>query len=264
MFERHAILVGKVEHRRLQPVAHRLTYNVFSVLVNLEELDEVDKCARFLSVNSSNLLSLWTADLADGNQTDLASFAKLLVSEKYPEIEVSEVWLQTYPRVLGYVFNPLSVYFCLDHEKKIVAAIYEVSNTFGERIHYVQRVRNGQVDRAQKQMLVSPFNEKTGEYGFSLLADEDDITIGVSLRQKNLPVVKTWTKAIQRSISDYQIISLMLKIPLFTLKVIIAIHYEALKLWIKGLRPPKKSKAFSRATYSVRSSEQEPKHATEG
>lgn len=263
MFEQHALLVGKVEHRRIRPVEHRLAYNVFSILVNLEELGELDKCSRFLSINKPNVLSFRTADLADGEQSDLSAFANSLVSAKHPEIKVSEIWLQTYPRVFGYVFNPLSVYVCLNNKKNIVAAIYEVSNTFGERIHYVQKVTNGRVNSAQKNMLVSPFNQKSGDYGFSLLAHEDDFTIGVSLRQKKRSLLKTWFRAKQRPISNFQVLSLTLKIPFLTLKVIVAIHYEALKLWLKGLRPPRKTGALKGTTYNSLNVQQESKHVAE-
>ena len=261
MFQQHSLLVGKVEHRRIYPVTHQLAYRVFSILVNLEQLEELDTCSRLFSVNRKNLLSLFTSDLADRKQEDLSAFARRLLHKRHPEIQVNEVWLQTYPRVFGYAFNPLSVYLCLDAQKNIVALIYEVSNTFGERIHYVQSMEDGQPGQAQKQMLVSPFNERKGQYGFSLLSCDDVITIGVSLRQEGIPTLKTWFKAKSRQFSDLQILSLVASIPFMTMKVIVAIHYQAGKLWLKGLRPPKENKTGSYSASTHMLPKKEPRHA---
>lgn len=232
-----SIVRGHVTHQRVSPVRHKLRYGVFSLLVDLDAINDLDRNCRLFSHNRSNLLSFHDRDLADGRHTNLASYARDLVKKEL-EIQASgPIHLLTYPRVLGYVFNPLSVYFCHDKNRELVAAIYEVSNTFGERTTYVCRVENGRVANAKKQMLVSPFNGTEGEYGFRIGATEDELTIGVELHERGRAIINTWFRGKYRPFSDRQIIYNTLSIPLMTLKVIAAIHYEALKLWLKGLRP---------------------------
>lgn len=243
MFTRNALMPGKVEHRRVAQVEHRLDYRVLSLLVNLDRLEQLESNLRLFSVNRPNLFSLNYKDLGDGDETDLAGFARGLVKQKFPDLIVKEVWLQTYPRVLGYVFNPLSVYFCLDEKKQLRAAIFEVSNTFGEHTHYVQKVVEGKVEPARKSMLVSPFNTTSGSYGFTIHRYSDELTIGVSLRERKLPILKTWFRAREVEFTDMGLLKQFLRLPLMTHKVIVSIHYEALKLWLKGLRTPGSSKA---------------------
>ena len=247
MFEVSKLLVGHVEHRRVTPNFHRLRYKVFSLLLDLDNLERADRASFLFSINKWNALSLHTKDMADGQSDNLARFVREMMAERLPELQFTSVWLQTYPRVFGYVFNPLSVYFCLDGER-IVAAIYEVSNTFGGRIHYVQKVTDLGVEPVQKSMVVSPFNPANGKYGFSLKADNEEICIGVALKQNKRPVLKTWFRAKPVALTSYQMVKLLFGIPLMTAKVIIAIHYEALKLWLKGLRTPRQLEKLGRFT----------------
>lgn len=234
------LLTGAVVHQRVHPLRHRLRYRVFSVLVDLDQIESAASVCRLFSHNRWNLLSLHDSDLADGQQHDLAGHARRLVAAKHPELAIDRVLLLTYPRVLGYVFNPLSVYFCLNRNDDLAAVIYEVSNTFGERISYVCRVADGHVDPADKRMLVSPFNEKNGAYGFRVAIDDREITVGVSLKHNAKPLLNTWYRAKRRPLTDARIAFATLTVPFMTLKVIAAIHLEAGKLWLKGLRPPKR------------------------
>lgn len=238
MFGEPAILKGSVVHQRVQPVAHRLEYRVFSLLLDLDRLDEAGKGRRLFSVDRFNLLSFHRRDVADGATSDLAAHARRLVADELAITNIRSVWLLTYPRVLGYVFNPLSVYFCLDGEGNVAALVYEVSNTFGARVSYVSAVRDGRIDGAAKSMLVSPFNRTTGEYRFGFSATEEEMTVGVALHDLGKPVLKTWFRARRHDLGDARILASVLAMPFMTLKVIAAIHYEALKLWLKGLRPP--------------------------
>ncbi len=257
----HSLLIGHVEHRRIAKVGHKLNYRVFSVLVNLDKLAELDRGLRLFSVNRRNLLSLNTTDLADGKQSCLSTFAKELVRSHLPDTLVHEVWLQTYPRVLGFVFNPLSVYFCLDASGQVVANIYEVSNTFGGRVHYVQAVKNGKIEPASKTMLVSPFNGTRGRYSFSMRFVEDQLAIGVALREKGKPVLKTWYRARQARLTDRGLLKEFFLVPLLAFKVVGAIHFEALKLWLKGLRPPAREKGLRLSAKETRMNTSVPKHS---
>ena len=112
MFDDHALLIGKVEHRRVTPVAHRLAYRVFSVLINLDDLETLNERSHFFSVDRKNLLALRTSDLAGGKQKDLSAFARKLAQSRYPDTKVSEVWLQTYRGSLV-MFSIRSVSTCV-------------------------------------------------------------------------------------------------------------------------------------------------------
>lgn len=242
-FDGSSILLGDVVHARVTPMHHKLSYRTFSILLDLENMEQVAGKCRLFSHNSWNVLSFFDQDHADAKHTNLADYARKLVKEKLSHSNIGKVYLMTYPRVFGYVFNPLSVYFCHAPDGECVALIYEVNNTFGGRISYVQSINDTHIDPAKKQLLVSPFNEKTGDYTFAAHQHENQLTIGVALRDQQTPILKTWYKAKHVEFNDMQIIRISLTRPLMTMKVMAAIHYEALKLWLKGLRPPKSFKA---------------------
>lgn len=239
MFERPAIMQGSVVHQRIRPVRHRLEYGVFSILVDLDDIDGLTRC-RLFGTNRFNLLSFHTGDMADGESADLAAHARKKVLAETGICNLRHVWLLTFPRVLGHVFNPLSIYFCLDENNTIVAAIFEVSNTFGDRISYVCPVSDGRVESASKRMLVSPFNGTTGRYRFSLRVSGDELTVGVALHEDGQAVLKTHQKLTALPFTDSQILKSVARHPFMTLKVVAAIHFEAARLWLKGLRFPDK------------------------
>ncbi|MEQ1647423.1 MAG: DUF1365 domain-containing protein, partial [Hyphomicrobiaceae bacterium] len=141
-------------------------------------------------------------------------------------------------RLFGYVFNPLSVYFCKDSTDQIGAVIYEVSNTMGERKSYVIPVlTSGDAisQSCQKELYVSPFTASAGQYGFHALPPGERVVIGVNFRENGLPILKTHFRGRRRPITDMAIADLVLRYPLMTMKVMTAIHLEALKLWLKGV-----------------------------
>jgi DUF1365 family protein len=240
-FSAPAIMVGEVVHQRVAPLRHRLKYRVFSLLVDLDRLKELNRRSGLFSLNRFNLLSLHTGDLAGGAAADLAGHARALVRERVGLDDIASVHLLTFPRVLGYVFNPLSIYFCQDGGGRIAALIYEVRNTFGGMTSYVSAVNDDRIEGAAKTMAVSPFNDETGQYDFALSARGDVLTMAVSLRVAGKPLINTWHTAVARPFSTWRILAVTAAMPLMTLKVIAAIHLEALKLWLKGLRPPRRN-----------------------
>ena len=147
-FSCSSLLFGDVVHQRVQPVRHKLRYQTFSVLLDLDGIDGVTKTCHFFSHNRWNILSFFERDHADGLQQNLAHYARDRVARELGIANIGKVYLMTYPRVFGYVFNPLSVYFCHEEGGDCVALIFEVSNTFGGRKSYVQRVVGNQVENA--------------------------------------------------------------------------------------------------------------------
>ena len=239
MFERPAIMQGGIVHQRIQPARHRLEYSVFSILVDLDDIGALNKC-RLFGANRFNLLSFHARDMADGDITDLAGYVRGKVQAETGIGRIQHVWLLTFPRLLGNVFNPLSIYFCLDKNRTIIAAVFEVSNTFGDRTSYVCAVNDGRVESASKRMLVSPFNGITGRYRFSLHVSDDELTVGVALYEDGQAILKTHQKLTALPFTDAQIFKSTARYPLMTMKVVAAIHFEAARLWLKGLRFPEK------------------------
>jgi DUF1365 family protein len=154
--------------------------------------------------------------------------------------EAARVLLLCYPRILGYVFNPLSVYYVLGPDGALTAVLYEVRNTFGEQHTYVvpaprsdarcDRLRHG----LEKAFHVSPFLGMEGRYRFSVTRPERDIRIRISETDRNGPILFAGFKAVREDLGTGTLARAILRVPFLTFQVIAAIHWEATKLWWKG------------------------------
>ena len=233
---------GEVMHRRLRPRHHRLKYRVFSLLVDLDALPELDRTTRFFSLNRFNLLGFHCRDHGAGDTEPKALKAHICQLAAAAGIggEISQVLLLCYPRILGYVFNPLSVYFCYGSDDALVATLYEVGNTFAERHTYVIAADGGsRLDqRADKLFYVSPFLEVAGTYRFRVRPPDTaraGLEIAIQQSDNEGPVLYAAFKGTRRPFSDRDILGLWLRHPLMTVKVIAAIHWEALRLWAKRI-----------------------------
>ena len=144
-----------------------------------------------------------------------------------------------YPRMLGYAFNPLTVYYCHDLDGALAAMIYEVRNTFGERHAYVIPVEysGDQIEQsAQKRFHVSPFIDMDMCYRFRLSRPGDEIRLRIETSDEEGPLLNAAFFGTAHALSDAKLLSLFFRYPLMTIKVILGIHWEALKLLAKGLR----------------------------
>lgn len=233
-----ALYRGEVTHRRLRPREHRLRYRVFWLLLDLAELDEVDRRLRLLSRNRFNLLSFHDRDHGDGSGRPLRDQVTALLHREGVDIGGGAVRLLTMPRVLGYVFNPISLYYCHGPDGRLAAVIYEVTSTFGERHAYVLPTTDGDVIRqaARKALHVSPFMGMDMGYAFRGHAPAEwmDLTIDGS-DSEGLLIVAVMTGR-RHALTDGAILKAALSMPFLTMKVVAAIHWEALKLWLKGVR----------------------------
>jgi DUF1365 family protein len=168
------------------------------------------------------------------------------VQAALPDVGVERVQILCFPRILGYVFNPLTVYYCYASEGHLTALVYEVNNTFGDRHHYVLPVDSAEgrslAQSCSKRMYVSPFNAVEGEYEFHVSAPGEKLAVGVNLRVDGAPVLKAYLVANARTLSDRALVKAFAGMPAMTFKVIAAIHWEALLLWLKGLRVAKRPK----------------------
>jgi DUF1365 family protein len=148
------------------------------------------------------------------------------------------VYLLCYPRVLGYVFNPLSVYYCYARTGQLQALIYEVGNTYGERHCYLipARPERGMVRHAcDKAFYVSPFLPMDCRYNFHARVPGKVLSLLIRETRRSEPVLDAWFTGHRRPLTDGTLLRLGLRLPFMTLKVIAGIHWEALKLWLKGL-----------------------------
>ncbi len=233
------IFTGQVVHKRLRPKQHALSYRVFSLLIDLDKVEAVAAQSRLFSVNRFNLLSFYDSDHGPGDGTRAADHARSLFKTAGVDTAGAQVLLLAYPRVLGYVFNPLSVYYAVTPAGALSGLIYEVNNTWGERRSYVVKAGNGRdrvyAQAARKELHVSPFAEATGRYGFRVTVPGDDILVGVQLSDSGGALLKTHFKGRAEPWSGGRLLALMFRFPLLTLKIISAIHIEALKLWLKGV-----------------------------
>ncbi|WP_370978567.1 DUF1365 domain-containing protein [Agaribacterium sp. ZY112] len=249
-----ALYCGHVMHHRFFPVVHRFIYRVFSVCIDLDELDALNKL-RFFSVNKFNLFSFFEKDHAQ-KQEKLARQIRTLLSEKGYSKATVKIKLLCYPRVLGYVFNPLSVYFCYNDKDKLEVILYEVSNTFGSRHTYVLEANSDKEHNniikhsSNKLMYVSPFMPMDNRYHFRMQAPNDRVSVCIrqvqlapgndsseqSKSDKNQALLHATFTGKRKQLSDRALLSAFFRYPLMSLKVMLAIHWQALKLWKKGLR----------------------------
>lgn len=237
---RSKIYEGRVFHQRFRPRKHRLSYRVFSMMIDLEELPDLDRSHRLFSYNRFGVLSFWDRDYGSGEDRPLIVYVRGALKAAGLDMPGGRVAMLCYPRLFGYVFNPLSVYYCYDRSDTLKAVLYEVSNTFGERHTYLIEV-NGTDQKnihqsCRKAFYVSPFIDVSGEYRFRLTHPGDDITVLIDQCDDGGVLLKASFSGRAHAVSDATFAAMVMKYPLMTFKVIVGIHWEALKLWRKGLK----------------------------
>ena len=231
-----ALYVGQVMHQRLRPRRHRLSYRIYSLLLDLDEIDALAGRLRLFSRGRFNLFSFYDADYGDGSQRPLRAQIDGLLAEA-GLAHGGPIRLLTMPRVLGFVFNPLSVYFCHGPDRRLSAILYEVSNTFGERHCYLAGVdpaRRGAIcQSAAKAFHVSPFLPMTMDYAFKLRAPDHKLSIAITCSDAEGPVLQAVHHARRQPLSDRALARVFVTHPLLTLKVVGGILWEALRLLLK-------------------------------
>ncbi len=255
MTRRSAVYVGSVMHRRFGGRQHHFRYRAFWLLLDLDEVPELARSTRLFSCNRLNLLSVHDRDHGDGSDTSIRSQITALLRENGVDAAVARVELFCMPRTLGYVFNPLSIYFCRRPDNALAAIIYQVHNTFGERHSYVIPVeQNGRVVRQQCQKLfyVSPFMDMNLRYNFRITQPGDHISVAIRAHTGPRPAMVAVLRAERRELSDAALLSALASMGAVTLKVTAAIHWEALRIWLKGIRRRPRPTAPARTASVVR------------
>lgn len=250
-----SLYVGDVMHQRMKPVGHRFRYKVFSLLIDLDRLEEAGRLSPLFSVNKANLVSFFETDhLRGASARSLRDHIDTLLSNAGLGERAARIALACYPRIFGQVFNPLSVYYAYGGDGALVALVYEVRNTFGENHTYVCKVEPGEISPAgirqsrSKIFYVSPFIEMGLRYHFRMNAPDQSLKWRILETDRLGPLLAATYNGRRRRLSTGAILACLLQFPLLTWKIVGGIHYEALKLWLKGMRyvprpapPPKAS-----------------------
>lgn len=231
---------GDVMHARLRPFGHRFVYSVFSLLADLDQLAALGRMSRLLSVNRPGLVSFWEADHVERPGETLRQFVDRHLAQAGLEQPAARVLVLAYPRILGYAFNPIAVYFAYDASDRLVALIYAVRNTFGQRHSYVARLLPGELTDAgvrqerTKIFHVSPFIDMGMRYHFRVLPPGRTVKLRIHETDAEGPLLSATFNGTAVTLNDANLAGLLLRFPLMTMKVMAAIHWEALKLWWKG------------------------------
>jgi len=231
-----AIYEGWVMHRRLRPKHHRFKYRVFAMLLELDELAALDRKLTLFKYNRWGLFSFQDRDHGDGRSLTLW-LDELLAQHGISAKGARRVLC--YPRILGFVFNPISVWFCDDEQGRLKAMVYEVHNTYEERHAYVlpvgtdtDLVRHG----CAKDFYVSPFLSRDCRYHFRIRPPGRGVAVAIQEEEAGTPVLNASFAGTRRVLSDGMLAKMLLRYPLMTLKVVVAIHFEAVRLMLKGVR----------------------------
>jgi uncharacterized protein len=248
--EHSGLYIGSVFHRRLRPRAHDLRYRAFWLFLDLDEIEAISRRLRLFSFNRANVLSLRNADYASGEDRPLRPQIEKQLAEAGIRDAAHRICLLTMPRMLGYGFNPLSIYYCYGASERLAAIIYEVTNTYGERHSYVIPCKpdaTSQINQScDKQFYVSPFLDMDMRYAFSVSPPGDKLSVAIKGSDDAGPIISTGLTGERAPLTDASLARAMLRHPLLTHKVIAGIHWEALRLWLKGLkirphpRPPQR------------------------
>lgn len=251
-----AIYVGEVSHRRLRPRVHALRYRIFMLLLDLDELPALARGLRVFSLGRFNLFGFQERDHGDGSATPLRDQIEAQLDAEDLSIAGGPIRLLCLPRVLGYVFNPLSLYFCHRPDGVLKAIVYEVSSTFGERHSYVipaETEEGGPIrQRARKRLHVSPFLDMDMDYAFRIVPPGATTTVAIDAHDAEGPILFASFAGDRRPLTDAGLWGAFFTHPLLTLKVMAGIHWEAVRLVAKGIKlrggPPAPVAAASRGT----------------
>lgn len=232
------ICFGRVLHHRLLPTPHRFNYPVYFLRLPMHRLDTV--AVPGFSVNRFNLLSFHEADHGDGG--DALAWARGLLARHDIEAD-GEIWLTTFPRVLGYAFKPVSFWHCHARDGRLCAVLAEVNNTFGEHHVYLLRTSNpGAALQAEKVFHVSPFLAVRGRYRFSFGVGADRFRARVDYDADGGETLRTAWWGQSEALTSRACLRAFFLYPLMTWNVVFRIHLQALRLFLKRIpfhrKPP--------------------------
>ena len=253
-----AIYFGAVAHQRFRPKPHRLRYRLAQLLIDIDELEALAKRSRLLSHNRFNLIAFHDSDYGDRSNRPLREQVESLLHTAGITIDGGAIRLLTIPRIFGHVFNPISTWFCYTRDGGLRATIYEVTNTFKDRHFYVipsEADNRGRIrQRCDKRLYVSPFMDIAMQYDFALKPPDARVSLCVTGSDSDGRLIVASFIGKRDTLNDAALVRLLLSLPLMTIRVVLGIHWEAMKLWLKGIAirrhpaPPAQSVTVGRQT----------------
>ncbi|WP_442895367.1 DUF1365 domain-containing protein [Bradyrhizobium sp. AZCC 1678] len=239
-------------HTRLKPIGHRFSYRVMSLLIDLDRLADADRQSPLFGVNRAALYSFHEADHGKRDGTSVRAYVQRCAAERNIDLKGGRVLLLCYPRLLGYTFNPLSIYFCYRADGELALLIYEVRNTFGDIHPYVLPVTPGEISDAgvrqqqDKLFYASPFIGMAMRYHFRVLPPGERVQLRILETDREGPLLAATFNGSHRALDTKELLRAFVALPLVTMKIMAAIHWEALRLWLKGARfVPRHTAAFN-------------------
>ncbi len=237
---RSALYDGAVVHQRTAPVKHRLRYTLFMALLDLDELPALSRRLWLFSHDRFNLFAFDEADHGAGARGGLRGWIESQLRAAGIAAEGGRIAVLCMPRVLGHVFNPISVFFCHRPDGGLAAMLYEVNNTFGERHAYLLPV-TGEArpirQSCEKCFYVSPFMPMALTYRFRVSEPEAHVSVAINASNAQGPMISTVFAGTRTALTDCALLRLFMRMPLLGLKVLAGIHFEAARLFFgRGLK----------------------------
>ena len=230
------IYYGDVVHKRMRPKQHKLRYRVFSLLLDIDDLESLNENYKLLSYNRRTVYSIRDEDHGYGE--NISNWVQQELTAAGLSDSSKKVWMLCYPRILGYVFNPLTVFFCYRDNGSLGAILYEVHNTFNERHCYVLPVKENKPElieqNCQKNFYVSPFVPADCSYRFLVREPKEKVSVIIEDKDSEGLLLVASFSGVKGQLNDRALLKTIFSYPLMSLKVIIGIHYEAIKLRFKG------------------------------
>jgi uncharacterized protein len=229
----------RVMHRRLVAPFYRFVYRLFHLLLDVDRIDELHARLRLFSRNRFNLVSFHDRDHGGGEGEGLRHWAERLLAADGIRLDGGRIRLLCLPRILGFGFNPIAIWYCQHRDGSLRAVIAEVRNTFGEKHSYLLASAGGPMAYAgsyekDKCFHVSPFMDLTGRYAFRFSDPADTLRVLIHETREGLPLLDATLAGERAALTDGALLRQVLLMPWMTLKVVAGIHWEALKIWLRG------------------------------
>ena len=243
MIKNSSIYNGTVIHKRFKPKIHFFKYKVFSILIDISEINLLDKTLKIFSYNKFNIVSFYDEDHGPRDGTSVKEWVIKNLQDNQIDTQDIKIKLLCYPRIFGFVFNPLSIFFIYNKKSELISILYEVKNTFDEQHTYIFKNKENEntiKHTCKKKFHVSPFIEMNCTYFFKILKPGDKISIIIDQYDEEGKLLYASQDGSRIELNNKNLFLSYLKHPLMTFKIIAAIHFEAFKLWIKGIKFIKK------------------------
>ena len=226
---------GIITHHRFKPVKHSLKYKTFSLLLDLDEVESLTKKISIFSLNKFNIFSFYNKDHGARDGSSLKQWVLENIKKFNINSNITQIKLLCYPRIFGYVFNPLSIFYCYE-ENRLKVIFYEVKNTFNEQHTYIFKIKNNEniEQKCKKKFYVSPFMDMETYYNFKLINPNEKLSVFIKQTDKKDIILTATQTGDKKEFTFKQLIFNFIKYPFMTIKIITSIHYEALLLWKKG------------------------------